>query len=392
MPKGQMPFRFASYIKNYDNYSPDEIALCPSYCTSHDTFTFYTNTDIRIIMINTSYVPTIKDFTFNNIVFNTAQTLPITLTFYQADYSKYADSSIDVNMLPIQIPPTLMVLVNSSMDESQKMLQYLNLQTFSDKTDSNGNLNVSLSFNGPLYGLYVISFTAGSANTFPLFFKTDFPIGNVEIKTQPAPNSTLPHVADVFVSLPRVYVSDINGQPLKNVVVTTLFDDGCACSNGTTIAMMDQYTYGCATNSQLTSYISTISSIYSKVYITDANGMVTFTQFGIMDVATKACVRFRFAVGEPGLSFISLASDQVCVINDYTYEVSSFMSSKVADNQAFGVPALVTIKRSKQGQYDLHGFITIAAFAKYIDGTIQADRASSSDRVLTNNYCQFYSG
>ena len=87
-----------------------------------------------------------------------------------------------------------------------------------------------------------------------------------------------------------------------------------------------------------------------------------------------------------------LLSDEVCAINDYSYEVSSTCHPKLADNQAFGVPALVTIKRDNTRAYDLNGFITIAAFAKYIDSQVQTDRESSSDRVLINNYCQFYQG
>ena len=59
--------------------------------------------------------------------------------------------------------------------------------------------------------------------------------------------------------------------------------------------MLDQYTYGCASNTQLTSFISTFQSYNSKTFNTDSNGLVIFSQFGLMDVAGRACVRFKFA-------------------------------------------------------------------------------------------------
>ena len=40
------------------------------------------------------------------LVFGVNQNLLLTFTFYQADGTKYANSAIDINLLPIQIPPT----------------------------------------------------------------------------------------------------------------------------------------------------------------------------------------------------------------------------------------------------------------------------------------------
>ena len=389
MPKGKMPFKFYSYLDNADNYGYND--YCTRHCSSHEIFAFYTNRDIRYVMINDTYIPTIKDLLFQNIVFGCDQTLSMNLTFYQADGQKYANSPIDINMLPIQIPPSLMVYIDESMDDSAKMLAYLNLNVLSSTTDSDGKVQISLNFTYPYYGLYVISFTAGSASTFPVFFKTDFPIGNIEIRRQPKVNTSLPHVADIFQVVPMVYVTNTQGQPMKDVTVTTLFDDGSGCSNNGAMALMDQYTYGCAPNNLLTSYISTKSSFGSKTNYADEFGIVNFTKFNVMDVRGKACVKFKFAIGEPGLVFISMATDEVCIINDYSFGVSSKMSPKIADNQAFGVPPTMTISRTTRGFNDLNGSITIAGYVLSIDNEEQLDKFSSSNRVLKNFFCEFNS-
>ena len=385
MPKGKMPFQINSI---YDCYG-GEIYPGDPYCYTHQPLYISTNTDIRTVTINNSYVPTAKDFLFKNIVFNTSLSLTLTLTFYQGDGNKYANSSISVNMLPIQIPPTMVFYIDDSMDDSEKMPFFFIINTTSNYTNSEGEVNVTLYFKHTHYGFWVTSFTAGSASTYPLFFRTDFPVGNIEIKTQPAINTSIPHVADVFVTVPKIYATDTKGNPLPFTVVTVVFDEGSGCSNGTTIAMMDQYTYGCASNSQLTSFVTTASSYYTKAYNTDENGIMTLDSFGIMDVAGKACVKFRFAIGEPGMVFFSEPTNEVCVINDYVYVVSDEISFKVADNQPFNLPASVTFKRENRGKYDTEGFITIAAFVKFIDSEEQHDLEASSDRVLQYNYCQF---
>ena len=354
---------------------------------------------IKVILIATlishyiyQQIPTAKDFLFQNFVFNTSLNLTLTLTFYQGDGNRYANSSISVNMLPIQIPPSMVIYIDDRMDDSEKMPSFFLINTTSNYTNSKGEVNVTLYFWGYYYGFWVTSFTAGSASTYPFFFRTEFPVGNIEIKTQPAINTTIPHAADVFMTVPKIYASDTNGKPLPYTVVSVVFDEGSGCSNGTTIAMMDQYTYGCASNSQLTSFVTTISSYYSKAYYTDENGMMTLDLFGIMDVAGKACVKFRFVIGEPGMVFFSEPTNEVCVINDYVFDVRDEISSKVADNQPFNLPATVAIKRENRGKYDTEGFITIAAFVKFIDSEEQTDREASSERVLQYNYCQFYYG
>ena len=102
----------------------------------------------------------------------------------------------------------------------------------------------------------------------------------MQIKRQPAVNASVPHVADVFMTVPQVTVSDLAGVPLPFVVVTVLFDDGSGCNNGTTIAMLDQYTYGCASNTQLTSFVTTFYSYKAKTFNTDEYGILTLDSFG----------------------------------------------------------------------------------------------------------------
>lgn len=386
MPKGIMPFQINSFYNCYGGiFYPGD-----PYCYSHQPLNISTDTDIRTATINNSYVPTSEDFLFQNIIFKTSEDLTLTLAFYQADGEKYANSFISVNMLPIQVPPTMAIYIDPSLDDSEKMSIFFTMNTTSNYTNSEGEVNVSLAFNGSYFGFWAATFTAGSASTYPLFFRTEFPVGSMQIKRQPAVNASVPHVADVFMTVPQVTVSDLAGVPLPFVVVTVLFDDGSGCNNGTTIAMLDQYTYGCASNTQLTSFVTTFYSYKAKTFNTDEYGILTLDSFGLMDVAGKACVRFRFAIGEPGMVFISAATDEVCLINDYVYDVSDAISYKVADNQPFSLPATVTFKRDNAGQYDTSGFIIIAGFAKYIDSEEQSDLEDASERVLLYNYCQFY--
>ena len=377
MPKGKIPFLIYIYVT--DN-CVNQSFYSSNYCISHDILTFSSTTDISTAMINTSYAPTINDFSFNNLVFNIYQTFFLTLTFYQEDGKRYANSPIDVNLIPNQLPPTWL-----------DYLSFLNFTLLSNKTNANGDVNLTLNFFAPAFGLYAFSFAAGSVYTYPLFFRTNLPVGDIQIISQPAVNKSLPHVADIFMTTPIVYVSNTEGLPLANVIVTTVFDNGSGCVNGSTVAILDDFTYGCASNTQITSFVSPYFVISTKMNYTDNNGVAQFNQLGLMDVAGSACVRFRFAVGEPGLVKFSAPSDLVCVINDYTYSVSSTTSSKVAVGQNFGVPALVTIQRESQGSYDLNGYITIRAFARYIDNEEQTDSASS-DSVLKNNHCAFNYG
>ena len=172
MPKGIMPFQINSFYNCYGGiFYPGD-----PYCYSHQPLNISTDTDIRTATINNSYVPTSEDFLFQNIIFKTSEDLTLTLAFYQADGEKYANSFISVNMLPIQVPPTMAIYIDPSLDDSEKMSIFFTMNTTSNYTNSEGEVNVSLAFNGSYFGFWAATFTAGSASTYPLFFRTEFPL------------------------------------------------------------------------------------------------------------------------------------------------------------------------------------------------------------------------
>ncbi len=85
---------------------------------------------------------------------------------------------------------------------------------------------------------------------------------------------------------------------------------------------------------------------FGKYALTDESGVATFTQLNVMDVnGDVGCFRFRFAIGEPGMSQTTTSSTEIlCFKNNYIVQLLPGYSTHVAPYQDFYSPVQIKVR------------------------------------------------
>ena len=388
MPQGSIPIVIRAYSTCTGEAWPVD------QCYSHDLHLFTVTTDISYASINNYETLNIKDFTFQNTILKVGEQKPLQLTFLKTDGNYFTNSPCVIKMLPVQVPPTYYADYLQYTDSSEAMSKFFTLKQSANSTDANGQISVTFSLSNNYYGLWAFILAAGSASTKPFFFKTDFPIATIQFIQSPgfiaSDAVSMQRVGDKFSLTPILVVYDTSGKPVSGVAVTTMFALGSACENGRTTAMLDLYTFGCVPHSNLTNYITFDIEGRVKNTKTDKNGKASLDNFGLIDVAGKACVKFVFVIGEPGMQYMTAPTSEICVVNDYKYELDSSISLKITDGQPFHTPPKVKIKRTYPGSFDMNGPMILAGLVRYIDKQYKDKRVQASAQTLQYNYCIFY--
>jgi len=364
-------------------------------CSSYEPWYFNIKNDLANVVIEGKEELKNEDLDFNSRTIDIEKSFDVTLKFYNSLGEPYAAQEVNVDLAPVQIPPSsyqVIVQVGDSMIAMEE--EFISLEYLEEKTDRLGRLTIRLRIKNKMYGLWGISFTAGSALTLPYLFKTNFPVAEVRV-IQPisykSPENGPAEIGtgDIFTVTPRIKVVDAQNNPIEGVTVTALLAEGSGCKNGTPTAMVDDYAYGCSSYDKMGIYVALPFFAGQKFDTTNDKGEASFEYFTLMDSIAYNCVRFVFIVGEPGFMVKSAPTDEICVRNYYQYKLEPGTSLSVTDGQAFGKQPVVTIRRPKWAFSDF-AMIIVSGMIRYMDGSRKSNREAASSQVLANYVCVFF--
>jgi len=364
-------------------------------CGSYEPWYFNIKNDLANIAIEGKEELKTEDLDFNSRIIDIDKSFDVTLKFYTSLGDPYANREVNVDLAPVQIPPSAYQFMDyyydlmAAMEDNIITLEYL-----SQQTDRLGRLPLRIRIKVRNYGFWGISFTAGSAVSLPFLFKTNFPVVAVRMiqpfeykpKEQDPPDIG---TGDIFTITPRVVAVDAQNKTLEGITIVALLAEGSGCKDGSPTAMMDDYSYGCTPHDKMGLYVTTGYFLGEKYDVTNDQGETIFEYFTVMDSATYSCVRFVFAVGEPGFIVKSVPTDPVCVRNYYEYKLEPGLSLGVTDGQQFGNQPVITIRRPKWAFSD-YATIILSGMIRYMDGNRKTNREAASSQVLANYVCLFW--
>ena len=203
----------------------------------------------------------------------------------------------------------------------------------------------------------------------PSFPGDRFPIG-IRLPTQPV-----------------ISVTGLNGIPIPNAVVSAvLVPSGNSYPSG----LIDVRSSDINSPASFETYLTTLPEGV-RFQRTDALGMANFTNFGLLDVISPTCFKFKFVVGEPGLLVESSVTKQLCFYNDYSFRIITNPSQTIGDNQPFTIYPIIEVTKNQSGTNPLIGSMLFTGYITDVDGTTVTNQAVYSLTFL-DGYACYYTG
>jgi len=366
-----------------------------NFCSSHQTYYFNIKSDIQYAEIDglTTFNEDILDFKKRNVM--ASQRIDVSLSFYRSDLTPYANMPINVNTIPVQVPPSFFYAYSNSRRYSEVTeTNFFEISLYNTRTDSAGKVRVILRLRGKFFGRWAIAFSAGGAITLPYSFQVFLGVKRLEIAQEPKyiPKSGQPTIigtGDVFTQVPKIKVVGSDESLVSGVIVVALFEEKFSCVNGSASVMFDSYSYGCNPIMTFSPFVTT-RKFYGKRYaISNEKGIAEFDTFSVSDSISNACTSFVFAVGEPDFLVRAPPSEITCMQNYNTYTLYPGYSISVTDGQPFGKPPVVQMKRAK-AEYNPYAVTAISAMVRFVDGTRKDQKRAASSQVLESETCMFF--